>query len=367
MAVSRLLLVASLVACSSAPRVPAPHHGPPDVRVELDVLSFHDAHYAYDLYARPGGYVVNDRVVDAKLVDELHAALTDLHPADGLHECTTHTDDYRIYRIVIAGAHPVEIRALSNCTHEIPWHVIRDGKLYVQYTGALGVVVEKLFAAMDPRFGVPDPAPVAGGVFLGEYTSGEGTASRPEAPAGVALAPPIVTACAHDIESSSALQTLLGQPIHIVVMTLGCDLSTSPDCRRAEANTSFQWGPIDLQFDFTCVDGRLEIGAADTAMVTALQRFVASRPAQMLAHKAGRLALIPGGTTWVLSPSDPTEVRLTLTPPGEVIEASSFGDGPTGVWFWSDLGIDARRLTTPSMSSFETSGVVDFAGKLVPR
>jgi hypothetical protein len=371
----RCLVLLLLAACSAPPLPPAAPRddgGPTRVRIEYTHTSFQSSKASYEVVLRGGRYRAGGRPIPTRFIDDLAAALTDLRPADGIYECTSHTDDYRTYRVTVDGARPFELRSNSNCTLELPWHVVRDGAVYVQYTGAIGKAVHRLLHALDAkRFGAPIDVvgPPRGGVYIGSYGSGQGFAGRGEELPGIA-APlePVAAKCGRGIETSDELRALAGQPLQITWMSVTCDLETSPTCEDLTATASFTWNNVSVSgLALSCRGGAFTPSPRDRITFAALRDFLASRPAQVLARSGAQLSFVDdmdGG--WTLhGGGDQLALRFTT---GKTKVAVFAFAGVASKRFLSDLGIDPARMHRPgTFGGGDTlQGDIDFDGRLLP-
>jgi len=87
--------------------------------------------------------------VDEGKVKGLGSSLINLRRSGGLKSCINHTDDYPYFRIEIAyenGSKAV-LYSASNCADNIPWNVVHDGELYVQYTGEIPTALHDLLSS----------------------------------------------------------------------------------------------------------------------------------------------------------------------------------------------------------------------------
>ena len=385
----RRLACLVLIGCGgSSPPPPVlsgthPDDRPTHVHILTDYSSFQSTHREYDLTLRGDAYVANGqgatttkgRSIDARLVDAIAAAQTDLRPSDGIYECSSHTDDYRVFRIVAEGSRPYTVEARSNCTRMIPWHVVRDGALHVQYTGALGIAVSRLLAGVDPEHHEgPGPdlfrAAPRGGVLMGNYSNFDDKpyASTSEPIAGVRLAPSLIAACAKSIENSTVLRDAVGESVHVVMMNLGCDLETDPTCHRADADATFDIGPATITYALPCVDGELRLADKERDTFATLRAFLTSKPVRVaLGKRTGKASLIPEGPgSWKLWIDDTELFTLEVSVVKRTIDVSSYV-GPASTKFWTDLGIDVKTVTKKDPSYRDsTIGKLDFDGHLVP-
>ena len=105
--------------------------------------------------------------VDEGKVDGLGSSLVNLRRSGGLKSCINHTDDYPYFRIEIAyenGSKAI-LYSGSNCADNIPWNVVYDDKLYVQYTGEIPTALYDLLSSFVDDF--EDWRPVAGSFIWG--------------------------------------------------------------------------------------------------------------------------------------------------------------------------------------------------------
>jgi hypothetical protein len=93
--------------------------------------------------------------VDASLVATLGSSLTNLRRSGGLKSCLNHTDDYPDFRIQLFFEDGSDATLLSdsNCPQNVPWNVVYEDELYVQYTGEIPAALRALFDALvdDPK------------------------------------------------------------------------------------------------------------------------------------------------------------------------------------------------------------------------
>ena len=93
--------------------------------------------------------------VEAALVVALGSSLTNLRRSGGLKSCLNHTDDYPHFRIVILFEDGSEVTLLSdsNCPQNVPWNVVHEDDLYVQYTGEIPAALRALLGSLvdDPE------------------------------------------------------------------------------------------------------------------------------------------------------------------------------------------------------------------------
>ena len=90
--------------------------------------------------------------MDAALVSALKGSLTNLRRSGSLKSCLDHTDDYPHFRIDIVFEDGSEVTLLSdsNCPQNVPWNVVYDENLYIQYSGEIPTALRTL---LDPLVG----------------------------------------------------------------------------------------------------------------------------------------------------------------------------------------------------------------------
>lgn len=110
----------------------------------------------YEIIQKKGaGYVWNQRNISPAKVKAFLATLTNLHPAQSLLIGIFHTDDYPVWQLDLTGADGSHILLYSASDENPgygPWHVIYNGRIYVEYEGAIGLAIGNLFEGMDDSF-----------------------------------------------------------------------------------------------------------------------------------------------------------------------------------------------------------------------
>src|SRR4029079_17273410 len=108
-------------------------------------------------------------------------------------------------------------------------------------------------------------------------------------------------ACAGSMQSSAAVRAVLGEPVTLAQLSLGCDVGHEPACRRTEARGQVSWRGVELTLPFTCLDDAVEPASVSTS-VAALKPLVDSKVfAAWIAVASGRR---------MLEPEQPAEWRL---------------------------------------------------------
>jgi hypothetical protein len=323
------------------------------VSIEYTYQSFHRNALSYAITWSGGAYRAGKRVIDTALVDALVASLTDLRTSDRELSCTSHFDDYPRFQVAIGDN--IVLSSSSNCHSHVPWNVVRDGKRFVQLTGAADRALLALLVEVDPdkwRTGPDAPeATMSLGreqVVLDEYKAGD-SASTPAA------------ACANDLEASARAKKLIGAAPHVSELVLLCDLAASRDCTATTATATFVWAGLEARVELPCSGGRVTIDELET-----LRPFVHSKPVRLVTDlskdqprmwQAWGIWQVEGGV----------EVPRLQYKPGGTIEARALDEHPPAIAFWKKLHIDASKLTHKDDTGwYETSAKLDLAGRLVP-
>jgi len=126
----------------------------PERTIHVELLyppeeGYKNAHYRIEF--RPGeGYDFPDKLLDPMLA----AATEDLIPSDGMKSCRP-SDSRPRWKVRIPREKGGELllTSSSGCQHYAPWNVVKDGKLYVQLSGAFGEAFQNALVELDtPRF-----------------------------------------------------------------------------------------------------------------------------------------------------------------------------------------------------------------------
>ncbi len=273
-----------------APREPIREDYPPPAPLTLDEVrtisvdyrftGFHNNHLAYRLDRGEGGRfrTSSGREVDERAVAALVAAVTDLHPSDGIKECTRITDWYPQFRVVLTGAREVTLETRSNCAGYAPWSVVVGGDLFIQYDGKLGPAIGYLLARIDPaHFGASAPPDVPEAFTVvgnGEFSLSSWTS----VPDGVRrAAPPHDRIYAGYLEQSPLFRAFFpGQKVASIALT--CELSHNPDCERVIGEASAAWGSgFELSFPMAFDGATVTRVGLDDGVEPLLRRLIATR------------------------------------------------------------------------------------------
>ena len=356
-------LVAILALVAPAAAEPKPSNGIAHIAINYTYTSFHQNALSYSIQWKDGAYRIGQRAIDRAAVDALFAALTDLKSSDRELRCISHTDDYPEYHVTLgtdAWTPTIELGSSSNCHANVPWNIQRDGKRYVQYSGAAGRALRALLVAIDPgnwKRGPDSPEASTSGpgaeevIALDDYKQGGAQTSA----AG---------ACARDLETSAQAKQFFGASPRVKELTLYCDLAKSADCSATAVRADFMWSGLTASVELPCMNAKV----AFTKELEQVRDFVASKPVRTAVKLAGAtgVRLWPAWGTWQLEGGSERVPRMEFTPGTAAIGARSVGTrGPTALAFWKELGLDVRKLSHKDHGWTETTAKLDFAGKLV--
>jgi hypothetical protein len=105
-----------------------------------------------------GGFKNGGKSVATEDVQQLLSAIHDLYPTQLLLSYTSHTDDYPQWTVQVDGTDGQHILLESESNDNPgngPWNVLYNGRLYAQYSGALGSAIGKLFGGRLARGDAP--------------------------------------------------------------------------------------------------------------------------------------------------------------------------------------------------------------------
>jgi hypothetical protein len=131
--------------------ISVPELGISSVAIDYAWAGWGERQLAWVVEKRDGEYQTDrGESVDAALVSALGSSLTNLRRSGGLKSCLGHTDDYPHFRIDIIFEDGSEATLLSdsNCPQNVPWNVVYDDNLYVQYTGEIPTALHTLFGSL---------------------------------------------------------------------------------------------------------------------------------------------------------------------------------------------------------------------------
>ncbi len=120
------------------------HPGAAQKNVYVDWKCFEDR----ETHARV--YRVQGKAISAEASGALDAlrkaAQEDLIPSDGLYACRFRENMPQFRIEFVQDAKKVQVLSSSDCKHAAPFNVIKDGRHYIQVTGAFGEALEKALA-----------------------------------------------------------------------------------------------------------------------------------------------------------------------------------------------------------------------------
>ncbi len=342
-----------------------PPMGATKVAIDYTYQSFHSNELHYKLAWDKTAYRGDNKVsVDAKLIEALYAALTDLKPFDDDVRCMSHTDDYPHFTITIEGDSPVVIDTGSNCHDNVPWNVIRNGKHTAQFNGKIPHAVYRLLAAVDSAsWKTPPDSPEASTGFGGE-TVGIGAYS-PQ----YKMASASAMACVKDEETSPVVRQAFGSSPKVNELSLECELGSSPDCSQLIARSEFAWDGVALQIGLACNAGVIDLPRPAVDAIAELRTFVDSKPMRTLVQMSGKTSpRVWRNGEWTSEGQFDDAPMVTFQPGTRTIHVRAIGEsGPGAASYLKALGIDAKAVTKhdPQAGWYETDLDVDFNGKLV--
>ena len=354
------VLVAGIAHADPQPAAKPPH-GAQHLSIDYRWQSFSRDERHYKLAWNGTAYTAGTRAIDPKLVDALYASLVKLRPAPDPLRCISHTDDYPAFTIAIDGDEPVAIDSESNCHAYVPWNVAIGGKHLVQFDGSIWRALAPILVAADDRWKRGGNSPMAstamGGemVLLGAYKA-SGVASG--TPTGDAAA------CAHSLETNPQARAILGEPIAVSELELGCDLSASPECTTGESEATFAWQGLAARIDLPCTQGTVSLPRELVATLTELAGFVASKPVRTLVKVAHDPPRLWNNGEWNVESIGGGAPTLSWKPGTTTIGARSFGEPPSPA-FWKALGIDVSRLVSSPADDSKLELQLDFRGNRV--
>lgn len=110
----------------------------------------------YEKMERKGDkFVWNQQEVDLERIQNFVNSLSNLQPAESLLVGTWHTDDYPTWQLDLTGTDGNHILIYSSSNENPgfgPWHVIYNGRIYVEYSGQIGPAIGSLFNQGDEAF-----------------------------------------------------------------------------------------------------------------------------------------------------------------------------------------------------------------------
>ena len=97
---------------------------------------------------RGDGFWLNEAQVSTESVSHLVQSIGRLYARPHTLTVTTHTDDYPFWAIELTGLNGSKILLYSNSNslNFIPWNVIYNGEIFVQYDGTIATALSELFA-----------------------------------------------------------------------------------------------------------------------------------------------------------------------------------------------------------------------------
>jgi hypothetical protein len=338
---------------SSASGSPKPPHGATKISIDYDYTGWSRAQERHVIEWTERGYVTRDgKAVDAKLVDDLYASLTDLRDSTQSLRCLSRTDDYPKFKVVVESAtEPVVLESDSNCSQHRPWNVQKAGKRLIQFTGNAWRGVGALLAAVNKEWEKKRLRNLRGGIemiHVGEYPRSSGEP----------------TACAKSFAANPQLRTMFGDPLTVDELGLICDLNESADCTAMQARATFKWLGVTAHVDVSCSKGKVTLPPKLADSQRALATFVASKPVRALVKTSPEAPRLSGhGRSWNLQVVEPGLPTLSWTEGQTTIDLRVvIALGAPDPKFWKELGIEVARLP-------RRDGVIDvkldFAGKLV--
>lgn len=326
---SRAWLVAFFALTSIADAAPPPH-GATKIQIDYERAGWGRKEEHYTIEWKSGRYVTSSgAAIEAKLVDDLYASLTELRESRPL-RCISHTDDYPKFKIVVDSAtEPVVIEADSNCDSYRPWNIQRGGKQHVQFTGAVWRGVGGLLAALDKGWAARRSRTGLGGIEIvpmGSYPKDTGEPA----------------ACATSFAANAELKRMFGSPLKVDELDLSCDLGQSSDCAVANARAEFRWQGLRLDLSMPCSVGTISVPAAFAASQRKLATFAASKPVRALVKVSPSAPQLRNVNGWLATSVEPGLPTLSWTEGAATIDVRVIGKPDPA--FWKELGIDAGKL-----------------------
>ena len=97
---------------------------------------------------RNGAYYYSEHVIDSELIQGLLESLTDFYESSQREECHEEPSfsEY-LFTIIIhfSNGEDMVLESVSQCYCWIPWNIVYDGKMYVQYNGKIPSALFKIF------------------------------------------------------------------------------------------------------------------------------------------------------------------------------------------------------------------------------
>lgn len=110
----------------------------------------------YEKIERKGdAFIWNQQEIGLEKIQVFINSLSNLHPAESLLVGTWHTDDYPAWHLDLTGKDGNHILIFSSSNENPgfgPWHVIYNGRIYVEYEGKIGPAIGRLFDQGEEAF-----------------------------------------------------------------------------------------------------------------------------------------------------------------------------------------------------------------------
>lgn len=346
-----------------------PPQGAKKISIRYNYKSFHSNQLHYELAWNGGSYIATGsnarKTIDARFVQALYAALTDLRETSADVSCISHTDDYPDLTVAIEGASPLIIRTRSNCHALIPWTIDRNGTHYAQFTGAIPSAIFALLKQIDATNWSEFPDAPDATTFGGAEVVDFGTYN----PNWKQLAPEAV-ACARDFAANPTITELLNHRPVVAELRLGCKVADH--CATISASTEFAWNDVIVTLSVPCESGKIVVPRDVVASIAELRTFIQSKPLQTLLRMTRQKNAPPpriggGPGNWVAHSQLDDGPTLSYTDATIHIWARG-RERPSALRYLRQLGIDGRAFATRDSNDlfWITQVNVDLDGKVRP-
>jgi hypothetical protein len=277
--------------------------------------------------------------IEPALVTALLSAGTGLHPAEEPQDCTSHTDDYPKFTLRLRrdGADIAELTSTSNCANHVPWNLVYEGRLLVQYDGSIWPKVHALLVAIDAstwRSKTPYDMGKGSIDVLPERGSGGGEPSDSLSARLVSL-----------IGADSTYRARFGDA-GLTVASARCKPNREPDCETLDVKARVAW-KAGFAFKFAVrVNGAgpVEYMLPDDAIFATLDPFFASPIVGVFAELTTYSPITASfsidtsrGFEWATQAAELSESTATLT--RALFFVSVLPDNLPSVYFYPELGV----------------------------